>query len=99
MNDISRNFYRTCSFGTTVKLHSFQAIFLGIVAIIVAVLFDWIPVIGLLGSLLGLLIWLYGLYVGFEAYNGRDVVIPYITEYAKRYSGYDTKSNASQSKK
>jgi len=71
------------------KLHSFQAIFLGIVAIVIAVLLGWIPIIGIIADVLGLFIWLYGLYVGFQAYNGNDIVIPYITEYAKRYSGYE----------
>lgn len=74
------------------KLHSFQAIFLGIVAIVVWVLLGWIPIIGILGDAIGLLIWLYGLYVGFEAYRGNDIIIPYITEYAKRYSSYDAKT-------
>jgi hypothetical protein len=33
----------------------------------------------LLSSVLSLLIWLYGLYVGFEAYSDRDVKIPWIS--------------------
>jgi len=77
------------------KLHSFQAIFLGIIAIVIAVLFGLIPLIGLAGNVIGLLIWLYGLYIGLEAYRGNDIVIPYITEYAKRYSGYETKTSES----
>jgi len=74
------------------KLHAFQSIFLGIAIIIVAIVFNIFFFIGLgfisiLGSFINLLLWLYGLYVGFEAYNGKDLVIPTITEYAKKYSG------------
>lgn len=71
------------------RLHSFQAIFLGIVFVILWVLFSvlfFIPFLGVIGSLIWFLLWLYGLYVGFEGYNGRDIVIPVITDYAKRYS-------------
>lgn len=68
-----------------------QAIFLGILMIIVSIVFTVISFglffIGTLGTLLNLFIWLYGLYVGFEAYNGNDITIPVITDYAKRYSG------------
>jgi uncharacterized membrane protein len=74
------------------KLHAFQSIILGIVMIVVAVIFNVVFFLGLgflvfLGSLINLLLWIYGLYVGFEGYNGRDVVIPTITEYARRYAG------------
>lgn len=77
------------------RLHSFQAIFLGVIAIVIAVLLGWIPFVNILADLAGLFIWLYGLYIGFEAYNGNDIVIPYITEYAKRYSGYEDKNDKS----
>jgi uncharacterized membrane protein len=75
------------------KLHAMQAIFLGIAMIIVAIVFDllfFIGFFGIIGSLINLLLWLYGLYVGFEAYNGRDVEIPVISDYARRYSGYSS---------
>jgi len=72
------------------QMHAFQAVFLGIIMIVVAVFFG-VFFIGFIGGLLNLLIWLYGMYVGIEGYIGRDVVIPGITEYAKRYSGYAPK--------
>jgi hypothetical protein len=37
-----------------------------------------------LSALLGLLIWVYGLYIGFKAYNGVDVEIPIITDFVKK---------------
>lgn len=84
------------------KLHSMQAILLGILWVVVAVVFNIINLIlfffWIFTAILLLFIWLYGLYVGLRAYNGFDVVIPTITEYAKRYSNYK-ESTRSKSKK
>ncbi len=60
------------------KFHSLQAIMLGIVLIVLG----WIPIIGLIG----LLVWLYGLYVGWRAYEGEDLDIPVIGDFAHQYS-------------
>ena len=44
-------------------------------------------VIGLIPYLgiVNILIWLYGLYIGYKASINEDVAIPYITEFAKKY--------------
>ena len=60
------------------KFHALQAIFLGVIAFIIG----FIPII----SLLSILIWLYGLYIGWKAYDGQDVMIPVLGDYAKQYS-------------
>lgn len=60
------------------KLHSIQAILLGIVGIVLA----FIPIIGLVG----ILVWLYGIYIGYMASQGTDVAIPAITDFAKTYA-------------
>ena len=60
------------------KLHSEQAIILGVIAIVLEAVLFLTPYIA---SLIGLLIWLYGLYIGFEAYIGKDVKILYITDF------------------
>ncbi len=84
------------------KLHSMQSILLGILWIVVAIIFNIISIIifffWIISTLLLLFIWLYGLYVGFKAYEGIDIVIPTITEYAKRYSNYK-EGKRSKSKK
>ena len=64
------------------RKHSLQAILLGIISIIAASFFSIIE-IPLFGSTIVLLIWLYGMYVGFEAYMGREISIPLISEYVK----------------
>lgn len=71
------------------KLHAVQSIFLGIVFIILDVVLGLLFhgfVLGSIISLILFLLWLYGLYVGFQGYNGNDMEIPVITEYAKSYS-------------
>ncbi|MGI0100555.1 MAG: DUF4870 domain-containing protein [Candidatus Micrarchaeaceae archaeon] len=74
------------------KFHAMQSIFLGILMIVVSIVFDILSLgiflIGTLGIILIVFLWLYGLYIGFEAYNGKDIAMPMITDYARRYSGY-----------
>ena len=60
------------------KFHALQAIFLGIVITILA----YFPII----NLVALLLWIYGLYVGVKAYEGEDISMPVLGDYAKRYS-------------
>ena len=62
------------------KLHSLQAILLGVIAIVLSVL-SFIPFVWVLSFL----IWLYGMYIGYEASVGKDIAIPGITDFAKRY--------------
>ena len=61
------------------KQHSIQAIILGIIAVILT----FIPFIG---WVVDVLIWLYGLYVGYMASQGTDMDIPMVTEFAKKYA-------------
>lgn len=62
------------------KFHAIQAVLLGVIMFILA----WIPFVG---WLIGALLWLYGLYIGYEAgYQGKDILVPVIGEYAKKYS-------------
>ncbi|MCL5093136.1 MAG: hypothetical protein M1128_01565 [Candidatus Marsarchaeota archaeon] len=64
------------------RRHSLQAILLGVISIIVVPFFSIIA-IPVLGRAIVLLIWLYGMYIGFEAYMGREISIPLISEYVK----------------
>ncbi|MGC8568013.1 MAG: hypothetical protein ACP5RP_02695 [Candidatus Micrarchaeia archaeon] len=68
------------------KFHALQAIMLGIAQIIVIVFLSTIY-LAIIGKVLSLLIWIYGIYIGIEAYNGNEVVVPYITEFAKEMAG------------
>jgi uncharacterized membrane protein len=70
------------------KFHCMQAILFGILSIAIAIIFGLLS-ISFVATALNLLIWLFGMYVGLEAYNGRNVRVPVISDYAQRYSGYD----------
>jgi len=59
------------------KMHGAQAIILGVIAFILA----FIPFVG---SFIAFLIWLYGMYIGYMAYKGTDVMVPAIGDYAKK---------------
>ncbi len=60
------------------KFHGLQALFLGVIAIIL-----WfIPFVGIID----ILIWLYGMYIGIMAYGGKDVMVPVLGDFAKQYS-------------
>ena len=59
------------------RKHSIQAIILGVIMLILDGIFFLMPIIG---EVLAILVWLYGIYIGFEAFNGTDVRIPWITD-------------------
>lgn len=61
------------------KRHSIQAIILGIIGFILG----YVPFIG---GIIFLLVWLYGLWIGYQASIGTDTDIPYIAGFAKQYS-------------
>ncbi len=61
------------------RFHSLQSITLSIIAIVVSVLFGFLSPI--LSSIIFLLIWAYGMYLGLEAYAGNDVDIPIVSDF------------------
>lgn len=102
------------------KLHAFQAIILGGVIIIIAIIswiISWVMIgatvasytalaasgaytpgiynagafaaAGLVSLFFGLvefIIWLYGMYVGYQGMNGKDIVVPFVTNMAKGFA-------------
>jgi len=54
-----------------IKAHNAQALVLGIITIITS----WFCV--------GILVWFYQIYCGFQAYQGQTVTIPVITDFVK----------------
>mgnify|MGYP001626177055 CR=1 FL=1 len=67
------------------KFHSLQAIFLGIVAIVLDLVLFFVP---FLGPVLAFIIWVYGMYIAVKAYEGEDIKVPVIADYAIKYSNY-----------
>ncbi len=68
------------------KFHAIQAILLGIIALIVSWVLGMIS--GWLSTVASLLIWLYCLYLGYNASEGKDIVAPVVGDYAASQSGY-----------
>jgi uncharacterized membrane protein len=68
------------------RFHAIQAILIGIIALI----FSWVLGImsGLLSTIVSLLIWLYCLYLGYNASEGKDIVAPVVGDYAASQSGF-----------
>lgn len=61
------------------RFNALQSVFLGIVIFVL-----WfIPVIG---GVISFVLWIIGIIAGVRAYNGEDVVLPVIGDYAKRHS-------------
>jgi uncharacterized membrane protein len=62
------------------KFHAMQSILIGIIYVVCWFLFFLIVT-----PLIGFILWLYGVYVGYEEYTGKTIRIPYIAEYADKY--------------
>lgn len=54
-----------------IKAHNAQALILGIITVLTS------------GFCIGLLVWVYQLYLGFQAYQGKTVEVPVITNFVK----------------
>lgn len=54
-----------------IKAHTVQALILGVVAVLTS------------GFCIGILVWFYALYCGYQAYQGKAVEIPVITSFCK----------------
>ena len=70
-----------------VRFHAVQAILLG-VAMLVIMFVGFITLVGwIIAMPINLLLWIYGVYVGYKAYStGERMLIPVIGEYAVKYS-------------
>ena len=90
------------------KTHGMQALILGVVIVILAIISDVIVgltvaasaltpysynpaafgIASIVGGVFGLvefLIWVYGMYVGYQAYNGKDMEIPVVSNLARSF--------------
>jgi uncharacterized membrane protein len=60
-----------------VRFHAMQAILLGVVMFVLS--------LTLILSIVSILLWIYGLYIGFKEMNGETIRVPYLAEYADKY--------------
>jgi uncharacterized membrane protein len=62
------------------KAHNAQALALGVISVVIGVLLGWTVVL----ACVPLLIFIYCIYLGIQAYNGKYVEIPVITIFVKK---------------
>jgi uncharacterized membrane protein len=62
------------------KAHNAQALALGVISVVIGVLLGWTVVL----ACVPLLIFIYCIYLGIQAYNGKYVEIPVITNFVKK---------------
>jgi len=69
------------------KFHGLQAMLYGIAFLVIYVILSvllFVPFFFIILELFSLLAWLYGLYIGYQAYLGKDMTIPVVGDYAKK---------------
>ncbi len=64
------------------KPHTMQALVAGVVIILITMVLGVIPLIGCISPIVGLVGWIAMIYWGFQAYNGKGVTIPVVTNFA-----------------
>jgi uncharacterized membrane protein len=71
-----------------IKFHAIQSIVYGIIIIIVVSIIDALILFNyyllVIPNLISLIMWLYGLYIGYKAYTGNEVPIPFLTDFIKQ---------------
>jgi uncharacterized protein len=67
-----------------IKAHNFQALVAGIALVVVLTVVGIIPLVQCLTPILALVGWVYLIYVGIQAYNGKYVTIPFLTNFVKQ---------------
>jgi uncharacterized membrane protein len=62
-----------------IKAHNAQALVLGVISLLIGILLGWTIIL----ACVPLLIFVYCIYLGIQAYNGKYVEIPVITNFVK----------------
>jgi uncharacterized protein len=65
------------------KPHTMQALVAGVAIIVITMILGVIPLIGCLSPIVALVGWIAMIYWGFQAYNGKQVTIPVVTNFVK----------------
>lgn len=63
----------------TIRFHAIQACLLGVVMFVLFIIPSYY-----IGSLLSFLVWLYALYVGYNASQGNKIIVPILGEFAEQ---------------
>ncbi len=66
------------------KLHNMQALVAGVAIVAISLILGAIPLINCLSPFVALALWILMIYYGLQAYNGKPVTIPVITDFVKK---------------
>jgi len=67
-----------------IKAHAYQSLVAGVAAVVVLMLLGLIPIIGCLTPFLAFAFWVLMIYWGVQAYGGKTVRIPVVTDFVKK---------------
>jgi uncharacterized membrane protein len=67
-----------------IKLHNMQALVAGLAAVVILAVIAVIPLVNCFLPVIGLVLWIVLIYWGLQAYNGKEVVIPVISDFVKQ---------------
>jgi uncharacterized membrane protein len=63
-----------------IKYHAMQALVLGVVELVVAIFLSWTVIL----ACVPLVIFIYLVYLGIQAYQGKMVTVPVVTDFVKK---------------
>ena len=66
------------------KPHNMQALVAGVAIIAITLVLGVIPMIGCLSPIVALVGWIAMIYWGFQAYSGKEVTIPVVTNFVQK---------------
>jgi uncharacterized membrane protein len=69
-----------------IKFHAWQSIIISVPFFVLAIVFGSIGVLHWLGVIFGVAGWVFLLYVGLMAYQGRKIVVPYAGPLAEKWA-------------
>jgi uncharacterized membrane protein len=65
------------------KLHTMQALVAGVAIVVISVILGIIPLVQCITPLVALVLWILMIYWGYQAYTGKNVTIPVVTNFVK----------------
>ncbi len=66
------------------KLHNMQALVAGVAILAISLILGVIPLVNCISPFVALALWILMIYYGLQAYNGKAVTIPVITDFVKK---------------
>ena len=65
------------------KSHNMQALVAGVAIVVITMILGVIPLVGCIAPIVALALWIAMIYWGYQAYNGKAVTIPVVTDFVK----------------